>query len=58
MALVFHLARRFPGAASAGLQGTKWEISVCAAGASGAFLSPLFMATCSANLSAEWPGLV
>lgn len=58
MGLVFHLARRFPGAASAGLQGTEWEISLCAAGAWRALLSPLFVATCSADLSAEWPGLV
>lgn len=57
MALVFHLARHFPGVASAGLQGTEWEI-VCAAGASRALLSQLFTVTCSADLSAEWHGLV
>lgn len=39
MALVFHLARRFPGAESARLQGTKWEISLCVAGASRDLLS-------------------
>lgn len=58
MALVFHLARHFPGAVSAGLQGTEWEISLCAAGASRDLLSALFTATCSDDLSAEWPGLV